>query len=67
MRIDHNCDFRATEMVHKSAKEMKKMIGEQYPPMFSADQFRKRKKNKNTLKIGLVSGDLRDHAVAKFC
>ena len=53
-------------MVHKNATALAKMISEQYPPMFSAEQFRKRKKNKNTLKIGLVSGDLRDHAVAKF-
>ena len=64
--IDHYCDFMTTEMVHKNATALAKMISEQYPPMFSAEQFRKRKKNKNTLKIGLVSGDLRDHAVAKF-
>ncbi len=44
--IDHYCDFMTTEMVHKNATALAKMISEQYPPMFSAEQFRKRKKNR---------------------
>ena len=60
------------QKINKEAKIFSEKVAKKYPQKFFHEKSKKFFKNlveknqKITLKIGLVSGDLRDHAVAKF-